>query len=94
MTGSLTDWLQESRLVVVEVDRERGRLRVKGAACTDLSCQTQTVVITEDGSLAGVDALCPGDVVRLESDESDDGLIVTKVVVLRRVWEQIASPEI
>jgi hypothetical protein len=51
-------------------------------------------VITEDGRLAGVDALYPGDVVRLESDESDDGLIVTKVVVLRRVWEQIASPEI
>jgi hypothetical protein len=94
MTGSLTDWLQESRLVVVEVDHERGRLRVKGAACSDLACQTHTVVITEDGRLAGVDALYPGDVVRLESDESDDGLIVTKVVVLRRVWEQIASPEI
>jgi hypothetical protein len=94
VTGSLTDWLQESRLVVVEVDHERGRLRVKGAACTDLACQTHTVVITEDGRLAGVDALYPGDVVRLESGESDDGLIVTKVVVLRRVWEQIASPEI
>jgi hypothetical protein len=62
-------------------------------ACSDLVCQAHTVVVTDDGSLAGVDALYPGDVVRLESDAGDDGTIVTKVIVLRRVWEQIASPE-
>ncbi len=93
MTASLTDWLQQSRLVVVAVDRAQGRLRVKGEACSDLVCQTHTVVVTEDGRLAGVDALYPGDVVRLESGAGDDGTIVTKVIVLRRVWEQIASPE-
>jgi hypothetical protein len=91
--ASLTDWLQQSRLVVVAVDRAQGRLRVKGEACSDLVCQAHTVVVTDDGSLAGVDALYPGDVVRLESDAGDDGTIVTKVIVLRRVWEQIASPE-
>ena len=40
MTQSLTDWLQQTRLIVVAVDPERRRVRVKsdGDACTDLSC--------------------------------------------------------
>ena len=94
MIESLTDRLQQSRLMVVEVDRERGRLRVKGAGCTDLSCHERTVVVTEDGSLAGVDALNPGDIVRIEEDVAEGGVAVARVVVLRRVWERIASPEL
>ena len=94
MTASVTDRLQQDRLMVVEVDREHGRLRVKGAGCTDLSCHERTLVITEDGTLAGVDALNPGDIVRIEEDVTDDGASVAKVVVLRRVWERIASPEL
>jgi flagella basal body P-ring formation protein FlgA len=90
MTQSITDWLQQSRVMVVAVDREHGRLRVKGATCSDLSCHEQTVVVTEDGVEAPVDALNPGDVVRIE--EGDSG--VARIVVLRRVWEQIASPEL
>ena len=94
MTASFTDRLQQDRLMVVEVDREHGRLRVKGAGCTDLSCHERTVVVTEDGALAGVDALNPGDIVRIEEDIADGGARVARVVVLRRVWERIASPEL
>ena len=92
MSESLTDRLQQTRLMVVDVDREHGRLRVRGEGCTDLSCHTRTIVITEDGREAGVDALYPGDIVRIESDAEGDG--VARIVVLRRVWEGIASPEI
>jgi hypothetical protein len=90
MTQSLTDWLQQSRLTVVAVDPAQHRLRVKGDGCSDLSCHERTVVITEDGVEAPLSALHPGDVVRL--DETARG--VAKIVVLRRVWEQIASPEL
>lgn len=93
MSGSITDRLQQTRLMVVEIDRDGGRLRVKGESCRDLSCHARTVVITEDGGRAALDALYPGDIVRIEETE-DDGLPVMRVVVLRRVWEGIASPEI
>jgi hypothetical protein len=78
--------------MVVEVDRDHGRLRVKGTGCRDLSCHTHAVVVTEDGRLAGVETLKPGDIVRVERD--GDGETVARVVVLRRVWEGIASPEL
>lgn len=90
MTQSLTDWLQQSRLTIVEVDPDRHRLRVKGEGCSDLACHEQTVVITEDGLEAPLGSLNPGDVVRVD----DTGQGVAKIVVLRRVWEQIASPEL
>lgn len=90
MTQSLTDWLQQSRVMVVEVNRQQGRLRVRGETCSDLSCHEQTVVITEEGVEAPVDALNPGDIVRIEAG----GPGVARIVVLRRVWEQIASPEL
>jgi hypothetical protein len=90
MANSLTEWLQQSRLTVVAVDPDHHRLRVKGEGCADLSCHDRTVVITEDGVEASLVALNPGDVVRI--DETERG--VATVVVLRRVWEQIASPEL
>ena len=90
MVQSITDWLQQSRVTVVEVDRDRGLLRVRGDGCSDLSCHERTVVVTEDGLEAPLDALNPGDLVRV--DETGSG--VARVVVLRRVWEAIASPEL
>lgn len=90
MSQSLTDWLQRSRVMVVEVDGQQRRLRVKGETCSDLSCHEQTVVIAEDGVTAPVDTLNPGDIVRIE----EGGPGVARIVVLRRVWEQIASPEL
>ena len=93
MSDSLTERLQRTRLMVVEIDREHGRLRLKGEACSDLSCHARTVVVTDEGTIAGVDALYPGDIVRVE-DTEEGGAPVTKVVVLRRVWEGTASPEL
>jgi hypothetical protein len=90
MTQSFTDWLQESRLTIVAVDPEHHRLRVRGTSCSDLSCHDRTVVITEDGVEAPLAALNPGDVVRID----DAGHGIATIVVLRRVWEQIASPEL
>jgi hypothetical protein len=90
MTQNLTEWLQQSRVRVVEVDREHGRLRVKGETCFDLACHERTVVITEDGGEAPVDALNPGDIVRIDQG----ALGVPRIVVLRRVWEEIGSPEL
>ena len=90
MTQSYTDWLQQSRVTVVSVDPLEHRLRIKGEGCSDLSCHERTVVITEDGVEAPLDSLNPGDVVRID----EAGRSVAKIVVLRRVWEQIASPEL
>lgn len=94
MTGSLTDRLQENRFMVVDVDREHGRLRVKSDGCADLSCHAHTIVIAEDGSETGIGALYPGDIVRIEPAFGADLGAVAKIVVLRRVWEGIASPEL
>jgi hypothetical protein len=90
MTQSLTDWLQQSRLVVVGVDAERRRIRVKteADACTDVSCSERTVVVTDEGvgDLAAINA---GDIVRIE----DASGLPERIVVVRRVWEELTSPE-
>jgi hypothetical protein len=90
MTPSLTDWLQKNRFVVVSVDTGGHRIRVREDVCTDLLCHEQTVVVTEDGTPAGLDALHPGDTVKVESE----GERPQRIVVLRRVWEDLASPEL
>jgi hypothetical protein len=92
MTQSLTDWLQRSRLVVVEVNPQEGRLRVRGAedACTELSCQDRTVVVTDEGSTHDLDTLNPGDIIKVESAAGRP----EKIVVLRRAWEEWSSPEL
>ncbi|HEY3066919.1 MAG TPA: hypothetical protein VGL09_14085 [Methylomirabilota bacterium] len=91
MTLSLTDWLQQSRLVVVSVDKSRGYVRVKGhaEACSELSCPEQTVVVTEDGIGPGLDALNAGDIIRVEGPADRP----ERIVVVRRVWEELTSPE-
>ncbi|HEV8640302.1 MAG TPA: hypothetical protein VGV13_04310 [Methylomirabilota bacterium] len=91
MTQSLTERLQQTRLTVVDVDASKGRLRVRGAAdvCTELSCSEQTVVLSDEGK-SGLEALNPGDIVKVEPA----GGRPEKIVVVRRVWEEIASPEI
>lgn len=92
MAQSLTDWLQQSRLMVVEVDKAAGRLRVKGPAgtCTDLSCRDQILVVTDDGTSGDLGALNPGDIIKLEPAAGRP----EKIVVVRRVWEELASPEL
>jgi hypothetical protein len=92
MTQSLTDWLQQRRFTVVAIDTAGGRLRVRGAdeACSDLSCHQQTVVVTDDGLVGSLGVLNPGDIVKIESGAGR----LEKIVVLRRVWDELASPEL
>ncbi len=92
MAQSLTDWLQQSRFLVVEVDKGQGRVRVRGAGdrCSELSCQEQTVVVTDDGTTADLDALNPGDIIKVESTAGRP----EKLIVVRRAWEEWASPEL
>jgi hypothetical protein len=87
-----TDWLQENRLVVVSVDPVSRQVRLRGAqdACSDMSCGRDTVVVADEEITSALDALSPGDIVKIESS----GPGPTRLVVLRRSWEEYASPEL
>jgi hypothetical protein len=91
MLQSLTDWLQHSRVVVVAVDPAARRVRVKSEAqtCTDVSCSERTLVMTDEGALIGLATLNPGDIVRVEESSGR----AERIVVVRRVWEELTSPE-
>ena len=91
MTKGLTDRLKRNRLTVDAVDTIAGGLRVRGTdeGCSDLSCHDGTVVVTDDGSVASLEALNPGDVVKIESGAER----LERIVVLRRVWDELSSPE-
>jgi hypothetical protein len=91
MTQGLTEWLQQSRMTIVGVDKTNGRVRVRGEAdmCSDLSCSAQTLVVTDDGVTADLAALNAGDIVRIEQTAGQPD----RIVVVRRVWEELTSPE-
>jgi hypothetical protein len=91
MTQSLTEWLQHSRVVVVGVDPVTRRIRVKNEAqaCTDLSCHERTLVITDEGAGGSLATLNAGDIVRVEETAGRP----ERIVVVRRVWEELTSPE-
>jgi len=88
----LTESIQQDRHIVVAVDATRGTVRVKGFAdaCTDLSCSEQTLVVSDDkGGRGDLTALNAGDIVRLEGPVGRP----TRIVVVRRVWDELSSPE-
>lgn len=89
---SFTESLQRSRLIVVAVDPSSRSVRVRGEAdaCTDLACSAHTLVVSDDGAGSGLDALNPGDVVKLEGDAGGP----RRIVVLRRAWDELTSPEL
>lgn len=91
MAQSLTDWLQQSRLIVVEVQREKGRIRVKGEGevCSDLSCGEGMVYVADEAQTGGPALLNPGDIIRIEKDADRQD----RIVVVRRVWDELTSPE-
>ena len=92
MAQTFTDWLQASRLVVVAVEKDRHRVRVRGVedVCTDLVCHDETLVVSDDESPNhDLDSLNPGDIVKVESA----GNRANRIVVVRRVWEELTSPE-
>jgi hypothetical protein len=91
MTQSLTDLLQQTRLIVVSTDQARKvvRLKAENDACTDLSCHDQTLVMTDDGPTGDLSALNPGDIVRVTTLAGRP----QQIVVVRRVWDELSSPE-
>jgi len=92
MTQSLTDHIQTSRFVVVDVKHAEGRLRVRGEAdvCTELACSAHILVVTDEDTKAGLDALNPGDIIKVEPADGRP----ERIVVLRRAWDELASPEV
>ena len=88
---SLTDSLQQDRHIIVAVDNVRKTVRIKGFAdaCTDLSCSEQTLVVSDEGSGADLAALHAGDIVKLEGPAGRPD----RIVVVRRVWDELSSPE-
>jgi hypothetical protein len=89
---SLTDSMQQDRHIVVAVDAIRNMVRIKGVAdaCTDLSCSEQTLVVSDDGgSRADLTALNAGDIVKVEGPVGRP----RRIVVVRRVWDELSSPE-
>lgn len=88
---SFTESLQRDRHIVVSVDPSRGTVRIKSAAeaCTDLSCSDSTMVVSDEGTRADLALLNAGDIVRLEGP----GGRPERIVVLRRVWDELSSPE-
>ena len=89
---SLTDSLQQDRHIVVAVDPASRTIRVKGAAdaCSDLSCSEQTLVVSDDaGARTDLGTLNAGDIVKLEGPLDRP----RRIVVVRRVWDELSSPE-
>lgn len=91
MTQNLTERLQTIRLTVVAVDPPRRRLRVRGEAdaCSEITCGEQTLVLSDEGR-GGLDALQPGDIVKVEPAATRP----ERIVIVRRAWDETASPEI
>ncbi len=90
MPFSFTESLQQHRFVVVGADLDAGRVRLRSAAdaCTDLTCHETTVVVAEDGP-SPLSTLNPGDIVTVRAT----GGRATEIVVVRRVWDELSSPE-
>jgi len=91
MAQSVTDALQQQRVVVVAVDAERGHVKIKGAAdaCSVVSCSNDTLVCCDEGTSPNLETLNPGDVVKLEGPEGRP----ERIVVVRRAWDELTSPE-
>ena len=88
---SFTESLQRDRHIIVAVDTKRGTVRIKSAAdaCTDLACSEGTLVVSDQGMGTDLAALNAGDIVRLEGP----GGRPDRIVVVRRVWDELSSPE-
>ena len=92
MAQTLTEWLQHNRLMVVDVDAAAQRLRVRGAdeRCTELTCGGSTWVVSDQGTSQDLSTLLPGDTIKVEATPEGAG----RITVVRRAWEEIASPEL
>jgi hypothetical protein len=88
---SLTDSLQQERHIVVAVDLSKNTIRIKGVAdaCTDLSCSDRTLVVSDQGTGPDLATLNAGDIIKLEGPAGRPD----RIVVVRRVWDELSSPE-
>ena len=75
-----TTWLQENRLVVVSVDPVARRVRLRGVQdqCSDMSCGGDTVVVADDETTSALEALGPGDIVKIESPAAQPQRILSE----------------
>lgn len=91
MTLGFTELLKRDRYIVVAADplTRRVRLRSEADICTDLSCAEGTVVVTEDGPGADLRSLNAGDIVRVSTAAGR----APEITVVRRVWDELSSPE-
>jgi len=91
MSLSVTDALQQQRVIVVAVDPERGHVKIKGATdvCSVVSCSGDTLVCCDEGTSPNLETLNPGDVVKIEGPEGRP----ERIVVVRRAWDELTSPE-
>lgn len=89
--GGLTSAVQTGRLIVLKVDEPGHRLvslsGVGRVLVTDAG--KDTVVVTGDGKGASLGSVKPGDVVRVEPTSG----FSRRIVVLRRGWQELESPE-
>lgn len=88
---NLTGVIQTGRMTVLEVNKEAhqivslnsvGRVRVAEVS-------TKAVVVTEDKKAADLALLNAGDLIQVEPRDGQ----IQRIVVLRRAWQETASPE-
>jgi positive regulator of sigma E activity len=81
--------------MVTRVDTQAGQVRLKvddESLCT-LCCSQETQIHGEEQVL-DLEALQPGDYVRIEGLTDKDGrLLASRIVVLRPAWRMLESPE-
>ncbi len=90
MAKSLTEELQEGRFVIVSADPEKRTVRIRAEAdmCREMACHDETRVTTDDGP-SHLGTLNAGDIVRVAMVDGR----AREIVVVRRVWEELSSPE-
>jgi len=88
---NLTGVIQTDRMTVLEVDKGARHIvsvdsvgRVRVAEVSD-----KAVVVTEDKAAADLALLNAGDLIQVEPRDGQ----IQRIVVLRRAWQEAASPE-
>ena len=88
---NMTESLQTDRMTVVEVNKAAGRIVCLNGEPRIVAHEVHNgaLVVADDGQRADLGFLNVGDVIKAEIR---DGRI-HKIVVLRRAWAELASPE-
>jgi hypothetical protein len=83
--------IQMGRNTVLSVDPAARRFRsLTGAGHVRVSELSKgALVVTEEAQAAGLSLLMPGDVIRVEAPHGQ----IQRIVVLRRGWQELESPE-